>query len=200
MKEAISKNIKKVLMSPYILLSIVLFVILIIDKATGSFLSVNFGVHPRTFDNWYSIFTSTLFHGNLSHLFSNLQAFIVIGFLLCRSMTNKEFYFMWVMLSVMSGVCVWLFGAPGSYHIGASSVVFGMWSFALTLAVCRKSLKDVAIALFLMVFYGFTFFYGIIPKEGVSFAGHFYGIGSGVVFGMGFVPYKTTAEKEKIDR
>ena len=182
------------LKKPYIVLALMMIVFFFIDMITGQFLTHNGGaVYPRTFHGLSGILFSTLLHGNYSHLSSNFLPFLFLGFFLSKSLKNSQFYGMFFFITIFSGFMVWLLGSA-SFHLGASSVIFGMWSLILTFAIKRKTFKDMLIGTLVLLGYGMTFIFGLIPTEGISFSGHFWGLVGGVIFGVMFV------KSEKIDK
>lgn len=187
-------NKENFLFSPPIILSALMIVLYFVDVLLQGSLSSSFGgVIPRDFNHISGVLFSSLFHGSSAHLFSNLIPFFVLSLFISTSVTNLQFYGMWILLSVASGLLVWIFGSYG-LHIGASSVIFGMWASLLTFAIKRRTFKDIIVGILVLFIYGGTFFFGMIPKEGVSFEGHIFGALSGILFSL-FVIKKESKTK-----
>ena len=86
-----------------------------------------------------------------------------------------------VWLYLLSGLGVWIFAIPNSYHIGASGVVYGMVSLVFWNGVFRRNVKSIVLALIVLVLYA-GFFEGIVPgKEGISWESHLLGGVAGIV-------------------
>lgn len=178
---------KKILSRPYVVLTIIMVIAFIIDNFTGRFLTNNGGaVLPRDFGHITGIFFSSLLHSNFSHISSNLIPFLFFGLLLSKTMNDSTFYFMWVFISIFSGTFVWLFGST-SFHLGASGVIFGMWSLIITLACKRRTFNDILVGTCVLIAYGSTFIFGLFPREGISFSGHLWGLVGGIVFAHFFI-------------
>lgn len=186
--------IKKIVSIPYLFLALIMLIVFAIDTVTGGVLTQFGAIGVRNTEMFHGLLFHSFLHGSSQHIMSNLPPFLFFGWLITRSLDNADFYLMWFFISLSSGLCIWLFGAPNSYHIGASGVVFGMWSFLLTLAIKRRSYKDLLIGLIVVMAYGWTFFYGLIPTERVSFAGHFWGLFFGIVYAIAII------KKDKIDK
>jgi membrane associated rhomboid family serine protease len=84
---------------------------------------------------------------------------------------------------------------PGSYHIGASGVVYGMVSLVFWTGIFRRNMKSVVLALIMLVLYA-GYFAGIVPgKEGISWESHLLGAVAGIL--MAWV-YKKDIEVDEI--
>lgn len=138
------------------------------------------GVFPRYFDGLPGILTSPLIHGSWEHLFYNSISFLILGaviFWFYPRIALKSF----VWLYLLSGLGVWIFAEPNSFHIGASGVVYGMVSLVFWNGVFRRNLKSVVLALIVLVLYA-GFFEGIVPgKDGISWESHLLGGIAGIV-------------------
>jgi membrane associated rhomboid family serine protease len=101
--------------------------------------------------------------------------------------------FVWLYL--LSGLGVWIFAQPNSYHIGASGVVYGMVSLVFWNGIFRRNLKSIVLALIILMLYA-GFFEGIIPgKEGISWESHLLGGIAGIVLAW---VYRKDVEADEI--
>lgn len=141
---------------------------------------VRFGVYPRSVDGLPGILTGPMIHGSWEHLFSNTMSFLILGatmFWFYPRIAFKSIAWMYL----LSGLGIWLIGQPGSFHIGASGVIYGMVSFVFWSGIFRRNIKSVVLALIILVLYA-GFFEGIIPgKEGISWEGHLSGGIAGII-------------------
>ncbi len=155
----------------------VLWVIKLFEVITSINLGY-FGVLPRTIDGLIGILTYPLIHGDFLHLFNNSVPLIILGFITFysyKSVAHKVLPFIWA----SSGILVWLF-ARQDYHIGASGVVYGLAFFIAFSGLFRKDLKSVALALFVVFWYG-GIIWGLLPiQSGVSWEGHLFGAIAGL--------------------
>lgn len=160
------------------LLCAAMIAVYIVDLPLGGALTA-FGVHPRDIGSAYTIFTSPFIHADFAHLANNLLAFAVLG-MLCMLHGVRYFTKASLLIIVVGGTLLWLFGRGGS-HIGASGWIFGLWSLAIAQAWFDRSPRNFAVALGVAIFYGGMIF-GILPMQsGISFEGHLFGALAGVV-------------------
>ena len=140
----------------------------------------NFGLIPRSLRGLVGILTLPFLHGDLSHIISNTIPLIVLLALLAGSRANSIDIV--VMISVLAGVVLWLFGRT-AMHIGASVLVFGLIGFLVCAGFFEKRLLSAIIAIGVAVTYGSTLLSGVLPtNSGVSWEGHLFGaLAGGVV-------------------
>ena len=86
-----------------------------------------------------------------------------------------------VLIAMLGGLLVWLLGRP-SIHVGASGLIFGLWSYVLARAWFQRSLLSLLIAAAALLGYGGLVF-GFLPVPGISFESHIAGAVAGIVVG-----------------
>lgn len=152
------------------------------------------GVYPRATEGLQGILTSPLIHGSWEHLFYNSISFLILGaivFWFYPRIALRSF----ILLYLLSGLGVWIFAQPGSYHIGASGLVYGMVSLVFWSGVFRRNIKSVVLALIILVLYA-GYFGGIVPgKEGISWESHLLGAVAGI--GLAWI-YKREIEEDEV--
>jgi membrane associated rhomboid family serine protease len=137
------------------------------------------GIVPRTSYGLQGIVMAPFLHGNLQHLLSNTIPFVILGaVILLRG--ARAFTFVMVVSALVAGAGTWLFGTPGTEHIGASGVVFGFFGYVLLRAVYDRRLSSVVIALVVAALYGATLVSSLMPASGISWTGHVFGFAGGV--------------------
>lgn len=155
---------------------------------------VKLGVFPGAIEGLPGILTSPLIHGSWDHLFYNSLSFLILGaiiFWFYPRIALRSF----VWLYILSGLGVWIFAQPHSYHIGASGLVYGMVSLVFWNGVFRRNLKSTVLALIILVLYA-GYFGGIVPgKEGISWESHLLGAFAGI--GLAWW-YKNEIEEDEI--
>lgn len=139
-----------------------------------------FGIYPRVQSGLAGIVTAPFLHGNWQHIVSNsLIIFVLLG-------TTWFFYprLAWpaVLLSViLGGSLIWLFARGGSYHIGASALIYSMAAFLIAMGIFKGTFKSLLIALVIIIMYG-GLVYGILPTDKpISWEGHLFGAVAGIV-------------------
>ncbi len=138
------------------------------------------GIHPRKWWGLPGIVFAPLLHGGFPHLMTNTWAILPLAFFVAAR-RERDLYLVTGFVVLAGGVCVWLFGAPGSVHIGASSLVFGYIGYLMFLGWFERSLGSVALAALVLFLYG-SLLFGLLPGQpGVSWESHFFGFVSGGV-------------------
>ena len=150
----------------------------IVDLLLGGTLKSH-GIQPRELGTVYTIFVGPWLHSDFAHLGNNLAAFVVLGSL-CVLNGIRYFLHASLLIITISGALVWLFGRDAT-HIGASGWIFGLWSLVIALAWFDRSLRNIAISIAVVLFYGGMIF-GILPAQGyISYESHLFGALAGVI-------------------
>jgi membrane associated rhomboid family serine protease len=137
-----------------------------------------FGIYPRNLQTLPGIVVWPLLHVNFQHLIMNTTPLLVLGFFVAlRGLSG--FLVTTAIIVIMGGVGVWVFGRP-AYHIGASALVFGYFGFLLAAGVYERSFTALAVAVFVLSYYG-GLIYGVIPVDSfISWEAHLFGLLAGV--------------------
>lgn len=140
---------------------------------------VRYGIFPRTLHGLYGILFSPFIHGDFNHLFNNAVPLLILG--------SALFYFykeialkvtLWIYLMV--GVWTWVY-AREAYHIGASGLLYGLFSFLLISGFIRKHTQLIALSFVVIFLYG-SLVWGILPIDlKISFEGHLWGFVAGII-------------------
>ncbi len=142
----------------------------------------NYGVLPRTVEGVKGIFFAPFIHADATHLFNNSIPLLILGFSL--------FYFYkpiaWRVLFLsflLTSLYTWI-SARYSYHIGASGVVYSLFSFLLISGFIRRHMQLIAMSFLVAFLYG-SLIWGILPwdKE-ISWEGHFWGFFVGIILSI----------------
>ena len=138
-----------------------------------------YGVRPRLWDGLWGVLWMPWLHGSWAHLAANTGA---LFFLLFISLLMGGTLTLLALAIILfgGGGFVWLFGAQGTVHIGASGVIFGLIGFLSFAGIFRRDWKALVASVFVLVLYGAVLFSLFEREQGVSWAGHFYGFVSGV--------------------
>jgi membrane associated rhomboid family serine protease len=125
-----------------------------------------FGVLPRSREGVFGIFLSPFLHGEWSHILSNSLPFFVLSAILFLAY-HRVSYTVFILIYLLTGLLVWLMARGGTYHIGASGLVYGLFGFIFFSGIFRMDIKSIALSLIVAFFYG-GMVYGVFP-------GHFLG-------------------------
>ena len=140
----------------------------------------SYGVRPRSIQGLEGIIFMPFLHGSFAHLAANTLPFVTFGWLIMLRET-RDFFIVSAVTVLVSGLGVWLTGAPNSVHIGASGLIFGYFGFLLLRGYFERSFTSIAISLIVGFFYG-GLIWGVLPQQpGISWQGHFFGFVGGVL-------------------
>lgn len=139
-----------------------------------------YGIHPLKLKGLRGIIFSPFIHSNTSHLFNNS---IPLGVLLASLFFfyKKVAVRVLVLGTLITGLLTWVIGRS-SYHIGASGVIYLLFSFIFFSGVLRKHYRLVALSLIVVFLYGSMIWYVFPIKEHISWEGHLSGFLTGVFF------------------
>ncbi len=142
----------------------------------------HYGIMPRSVTALWHIALAPFLHANLWHLMGNSLALLGLG-LLIQTKKHTQLWELWIILSLFSGLGIWLFGSS-AYHIGASGVILGLWAFIITDAYFRRSTKAMVIAVAALVLYPNLLFSVFDFRPHISWAGHMSGLVSGALIAL----------------
>lgn len=160
--------------------------IIILYALLNSFAAfTTFGVYPRTVQGLQGILFSPLVHGSWEHVLSNALPLAILGgllFTIYREIAYKVFFIIYF----TTGFWVWIM-ARDSYHIGASGVLYGLWTFILFSGFMRRR-ADLVVASFFVAFLYGSMFWGLFPLiPHVSFESHIAGAMAGIMCAIYFL-------------
>jgi len=152
------------------------------------------GILPRDINQIWHIFTAPFIHGFPLHLVNNsLPLFVMI--VLADFHGRRNLIICLVVITIFSGLMTWLVGRTG-YHLGASSLIFGLWGYLFGMGFKQRDLKSIALATITFVFYGGMAYQLLNFQLHVSWEGHFFGALSGLLAAV-VLSVKKTNKKEK---
>ena len=144
----------------------------------------SYGVYPRSIKGLIGILFSPLIHGSFSHLFNNSLPILILGTLLFYFYKEVAFKVsIWIYLMV--GFWTWVY-AREAYHIGASGLLYGLFSFLLLSGFIRKNKNLISLSFSVVFLYG-SLVWGIFPIDvQISFEGHLWGFVAGTILAIYF--------------
>ena len=146
---------------------------------------VTMGIKPLSLEGLPGILFSPLIHGDWDHLLANTIPVLVLGtalFYFYKGISLKVFIFIYL----FTGAWVWFGARDGSWHIGASGVIYGLSSFLFFSGLLRNYIPLMAISLIVVFVYG-SLFWGVIPVTWdlpYSWEAHLFGSISGLVLAI----------------
>ena len=133
-----------------------------------------FGLIPRDWGGLMGVVTMPFLHANFAHLLNNTVPLAVLLTLLAGSRANSRTAV--VLVAVLGGLLLWLFGRGDSLHIGVSGLVFGLAVFLIVSGILEKRTVPLLVSIFVAFTYGTTLLAGVLPwQQGVSWDGHLFG-------------------------
>ncbi|MFH4967049.1 rhomboid family intramembrane serine protease [Gaetbulibacter sp. M240] len=143
-----------------------------------------YGVYPLTFKGLRGIVLSPFIHSSMEHLYHNSMPLLILSMAL--------FYFYraiaWKVLLLgilISGFLTWCISRP-AYHIGASGLIYVLFSFIFFKGILAKNYRLIALSLSVIFLYGSMIWYVFPMEDGMSWEGHLSGLITGLLFAFIF--------------
>lgn len=138
------------------------------------------GILPRTFSGLQGIVFSPFVHSGIEHLYNNSLPLLVLLAALFY-FYRKEAVGIVVYGILLSGILTWIIGRE-NYHIGASGLIYVLFSFVFFKGIQTRYYRLVALSLAVVSVYGGMVWY-VFPKidESISWEGHLSGLIAGFV-------------------
>lgn len=184
---------KRVFIIPLLFVFVIWFVYWIEIKYGFNFNKL--GVYPRTLNGLKGIVISPFIHSDTSHLFNNSIPFLVLSASLFYFYRKVAFKIL-LLGGFFTGLLTWVI-ARNSFHIGASGIVYLLFSFIFFSGIIKKHYRLVAMSLIIIFLYGSMVWYMLPIKYGMSWEGHLSGFFIGLVFA--FIYRKKGIVKEKFE-
>lgn len=138
------------------------------------------GIAPRSFGGLDGILWAPFLHGGFGHLLANTLPLGVLGGFVALE-GPRRLLAVTAFVVILGGLATWLLARP-AVHIGASGLVFGYAGFLLVAGFVEKSIKGIAVAIIVGVFFGGMVLQGITPVSSyVSWESHLFGLAAGVL-------------------
>ena len=141
-----------------------------------------YGVYPRTISGLKGILFSPFIHSGIKHLFNNSVPLFVLMMSLFY-FYRQVAYKILIYGTILSGILTWII-ARDAYHIGASGVVYLLFSFIFFSGVIRRYIRLVAVSLMVIFLYGSMIWFIFPFKEEISWEGHLSGFLVGFLFAI----------------
>ena len=156
----------------------VMWVVEIVDVVAGDLDSA--GIRPREPEGLIGVALAPVLHGGFGHLIGNTVPFLVLGAAIALS-GFARIVAVTVIVALVGGIGTWLTAPAATVHIGASGLVFGFAAYLIARGVWSRRALHLAAGLIVILVYGSTLLFGLVPTPGVSWHGHAFGAVGGVV-------------------
>lgn len=149
------------------------------------------GIYPRTLSGLQGVLFSPFIHADIEHLYNNSIPLLIL-------LAALQFFYAEQSLKVVvygilfSGSVTWIIGRD-NYHIGASGLIYVLFSFVFFKGIQTKYNRLVALSLAVIVVYGGLVWYvfpspEITGNKSISWEGHLGGLLTGFFLSL---VYKT---------
>ena len=129
-------------------------------------------------------------HVDRRHLAANSIPLFVLGSLVMIQ-GQLLFWIITLVIILIAGLGIWLFGQPNTQHMGASGLILGYFGYLLASVFFAPDLATILVAVVVAVLY-LGLIWQVIPlKKGISTTGHLFGFLGGIV-AAGLVGLVTT--------
>jgi membrane associated rhomboid family serine protease len=187
MKNYLLKKTLSIGLYPFLFV-LALWIVFFIEQNSAHGFS-KYGVLPRDVKGLPGIVFSVFIHSGLDHILSNSWPLMVLGMLLFffyKRIAKQAFVWIWL----ISGLWLWIGGrnsqAHPTYHIGASTLIYGLATFLFFSGVFRRHLNLMVVSALVVFLYG-SIMWGIFPiKEEISWEGHLFGAIAGVLVAFNY--------------
>tara|TARA_B110000259_G_scaffold153812_1_gene174201 strand:+ start:1721 stop:2392 length:672 start_codon:yes stop_codon:yes gene_type:complete len=139
-----------------------------------------YGILPREIKGLRGVLFSPFIHSDTSHLSNNsIPLFVLLAslFYFYRKIAHKVLIYG----ILFSGLFCWII-ARDSYHIGASGVIYLLFSFIFFSGIIRKHYRLIAMSLVVIFLYGGMIWFIIPTEDRISWEGHLSGFLIGLLF------------------
>lgn len=139
-----------------------------------------YGILPRDTGAFWNILTAPFLHAGFGHLMANTVPLAVLAFMgAVRGVTR--FLTATLIIVLVGGALVWLFGRGGSVHLGASELVFGFLAYLLGVGWWERTPVAIGVAVAAFALYG-GILWGVLPGNPyVSWEAHLFGFLAGLL-------------------
>ena len=110
------------------------------------------GIYPRTLSGLQGVIFSPFIHADVEHLYNNSLPLLVL-------LAALQFFYAKQAIQVilfgilLSGIITWSIGRE-NYHIGASGLIYVLFSFIFFKGIQTKHIRLIALSLAVIVVYG----------------------------------------------
>jgi membrane associated rhomboid family serine protease len=156
----------------------VMWAVEIVDLVPGTEID-QWGIRPRTARGLVGIALAPFLHVSFGHLIANTIPFALLGAAIALGGV-RQIAEVTVIVMIVSGLGVWLFGAANTVHLGASGLVFGYLTYLVARGLIAKNVWWILGGLIVLALYG-GLLWGLLPTPRVSWLGHLFGAIGGVL-------------------
>jgi membrane associated rhomboid family serine protease len=140
----------------------------------------SFDIVPHHLSRLPDIFTAPFLHYSWQHIEGNSLPLFVLGFLAAYR-GIKKFLLVTLIVTIVSGLGVWLFQSPNDPTVGASGIIFGYFGYVLLRGIFDRDILDIVIGAVAGLLYYGILAVAIPGTPGISWIAHLSGLVGGVL-------------------
>jgi membrane associated rhomboid family serine protease len=157
-----------------------IWIVQVVNSADGYRLDADFGILPQHLSRLPDIFIAPFLHANWQHIEGNSVPLFVLG-VLAAYRSIVRFLLVSLIVTVTSGMAVWLFQSSTELTVGASGLIFGYFGYVVIRGFFDRNPVDIGVGAVAGVLYWTILSVAIPGTPGVSWIGHLGGLVGGVL-------------------
>jgi membrane associated rhomboid family serine protease len=157
-----------------------IWILQVFNWADGYRLDLQFGILPHHLSHLADIMSAPFLHFSWQHIEGNTVPLFVLGVLAAYRGIAK-FLLVTLIVTVVSGLAVWLFQGSNELTVGASGIIFGYFGYVLIRGFFDRNLFDIGVGIVAGLLYWTILQVAIPGTPGISWIGHLGGLFGGVL-------------------
>jgi membrane associated rhomboid family serine protease len=138
------------------------------------------GIVPRSLSHLDGVLFAPFLHASWSHLISNSVPFVILGLAIALAGAVRLLEVS-AIVALTSGLGTWLIAPSNSVTVGASGIVFGYATYLISRGLFTRRALEILLGVVVLVVFGVTLLYDLIPHTGISWQAHLFGAIGGVI-------------------
>jgi membrane associated rhomboid family serine protease len=159
-----------------------IWILQVVNVADHYQLDQEYGILPRNVGRLGDIFTAPFLHASWAHIEGNSVPLFVLG-VAAAYRGLVRFFAVTLIVTITSGLAVWLFQSGSSVTIGASGIIFGYFGYVLVRGIFDRNWPDILVGLLAAAMYYSILAVAIPGTPGISWLAHLGGLAGGVAAG-----------------
>lgn len=160
------------------ILLFVLFNLLLFGQYIFNFVQINVLIIEE--GEWWRLLTPIFFHGDITHLFSNMVGLLLFGTVVEENYTKIEYFAIYFISGIIGNLFSLLLLPLDSISLGASGAVFGLMGATVIMFLFEE---DKSLLLFGLVYIAFFLYASLAPN--INIWAHLFGLLGGI--GLGYI-------------
>jgi membrane associated rhomboid family serine protease len=159
---------------------VVIWAVQIVNWADHYQLDTDYGLIPLKAARLPEIFTAPFLHFSWDHIEGNSGPLFVFGFLAAYRGVLR-FLWLTLLVTLTSGLAVWLFQGTDTLGVGASGLIFGYFGYVVLRGIFDRHLIDTLIGVVMAASFAYLVTVALPGTPGVSWLAHMGGLVGGMI-------------------